>query len=251
MHLTPKDKADGKAFLKQRRLAQMAAEQISLAIANTRMRDELHNQSIRDSLTGLYNRRHFIECLRKHIDSSKYNGHPVSLVSIDVDHFKKFNDNHGHDAGDMVLRSVGSVLEQACDGDQLPCRLGGEEFIVLLPEASQQLAVEAAEKLRKAVEAITVRYGEKNLPRITISLGVATYPTHGAMPQDLMKSADDALYASKAAGRNQVTVAASLSNELDRDVEAGKPAVADDQVRKTASKPDVVSKNDITEKTAA
>ena len=223
MHLTPAGDAKGEAFLKQRKLAQMAAEQISLAIANTRMRDELHNQSIRDPLTGLYNRRHFIEVLRKNIETSKHKGHPVSLVSIDVDHFKKFNDNHGHDAGDMVLRAVGSVLEQACDGDQLPCRLGGEEFMVLLPESSQELAVETAEKLRVAVEAISVRYGEKTLPRITISLGVAAYPKHGSLPQDLMKSADDALYASKAGGRNQVTVAASHTddgNDLGADEEA-------------------------------
>lgn len=223
MHLTPAENVSGSDFLKQRKLAQMAAEQVSLAIANTRMRDELHNQSIRDSLTGLYNRRHFIESLRKRIDTSKHTGHPVSLVSIDVDHFKKFNDNHGHDAGDMVLRAVGTALEQACDGEQLPCRLGGEEFMVLLPESSQDDAAGFAEKLRVAVEQITVRYGEKTLPRITISLGVASYPKNGAMPQDLMKSADDALYDSKAAGRNQVTLART------RDDEAGDRAPVDMQ----------------------
>lgn len=207
MHLTPAANVDNKAFFAQRKLAQMAAEQVSLAIANTRMRDELHHQSIRDPLTGLFNRRHFIEMLRKSIERSKHSGQPVSLVSIDVDHFKKFNDNHGHDAGDMVLRAVGSTLEQACDGDQLPCRLGGEEFMVLLPETSADKGAEIAEELREAIEAIHVRYGEKTLPRITISAGVASHPDHGQMPQDLMKSADDALYASKAGGRNMVTIA--------------------------------------------
>ncbi len=209
MHLTPSEGSDQEAFFKQRKLAQMAAEQVSLAIANTRMRDELHNQSIRDPLTGLFNRRHFIEMLRRNIERSNQTGQPVSLVSIDVDHFKKFNDNHGHDAGDMVLRAVGSALEQACDGDQLPCRLGGEEFMVLLPECTIDAALEIAEKLRETVEAIHVRYGDKTLPRITISAGVAGFPMHGAMPQDLMKSADDALYASKAGGRNMVTIAGS------------------------------------------
>lgn len=207
MHLTPAENVRSAVFLKQRKLAQMAAEQISLAIANTRMRDELHSQSIRDPLTGLYNRRHFTDTLRKNINSSSHDGHPVSLVSIDVDHFKKFNDNHGHDAGDMVLRAVGTVLQEACDGEQLPCRLGGEEFMALLPRTSQDAAVKIAEKLRRAVEAISVRYGEKTLPHITISLGVATYPKHGSMPVELMKSADDALYASKAGGRNRVTIA--------------------------------------------
>lgn len=232
IHLTPAEDIASSQFLKQRKLAQMAAEQISLAIANTRMRDELHNQSIRDSLTGLYNRRHFIETLRQNINSSNRDGQPVSLVSIDVDHFKKFNDNHGHDAGDMVLRAVGTVLQDACDGEQLPCRLGGEEFMALLPKTSLEAAAEIAEKLRRAVEAISVRYGEKNLPRITISSGVATYPKHGAMPLDLMKSADDALYASKAAGRNQVTIAKGADEE-EAEIEADLKAVMDDEKAET------------------
>jgi diguanylate cyclase (GGDEF)-like protein len=209
MHLAPATNVSNAAFFEQRKLAQMAAEQVSLAIANTRMRDELHQQSIRDPLTGLFNRRHFIEMLRESICRSRQSGQPMSLVSIDVDHFKKFNDNHGHDAGDMVLRAVGTALENACDGDQLPCRLGGEEFMVLLPETSIGKGTEVAEELRAAIEAINVRYGEKTLPRITISAGVAGHPDHGLMPQDLMKSADDALYASKAGGRNMVTVAES------------------------------------------
>ncbi|WP_282045191.1 diguanylate cyclase [Roseibium album] len=213
MHLTPASDTTNEVFLKNRKLAQMAAEQVSLAIANTRMRDELHNQSVRDPLTGLYNRRHFVDLLRSNLERSRHNGQPVSLVSIDVDHFKKFNDNHGHDAGDMVLREVGDVLEQTCQGDQVPCRLGGEEFMVLLPSSSIGMAAEVAETLRKAIENVTVRYGEKNLPTITISCGVAGYPTHGRLPQDLMKSADDALYQSKDGGRNRVTVAASESGE--------------------------------------
>jgi diguanylate cyclase (GGDEF)-like protein len=212
MHLVRPPLVSKGEFLEQRKLAQMAAEQISMAIANTRMRDELHNQSVRDPLTGLYNRRHFMDSLRKHMDASAHNGQPVALVSIDVDHFKKFNDNHGHDAGDMVLRAVGAVLEQACDGDQLPCRLGGEEFMLLLPENDLESAAEIAEKLRSAVEAIKVRYGEKTLPRVTISAGVAAYPDHGTIPVDLMKSADEALYESKAGGRNQVTLASGQTD---------------------------------------
>jgi|GEM_PF-3961437 len=226
MHLTPAANVSSPVFLKQRKLAQMAAEQISLAIANTRLRDELHHQSIRDPLTGLYNRRHFIEVLRQNINSSRHDGHPVSLISIDVDHFKKFNDNHGHDAGDMVLRAVGAMMEEVCKGEWLPCRLGGEEFMALLPETSQEAAAGIAEKLRLATEAISVRYGEKNLPRITISLGVASHPNHGSMPMELMKAADAALYASKAAGRNCITLASSPDPETGgagEDLESGKP----------------------------
>ena len=196
-----------------RKLAQMCAEQISLAIANVRMRDQLHHQSIRDPLTGLYNRRHFIEQLRLAIDDAKRKTGAVSLISIDVDHFKNFNDNHGHDAGDMVLRAVGSTLEDMCDGDHLACRMGGEEFVALLPLTDSTQAMQMAETLRLAVEAISVRYGEKTLPRISISLGVASFPQHGMMPQDLINKADDALYAAKAAGRNQVCLAGQDAGE--------------------------------------
>ncbi len=207
MSIRPTGDVAASDFWQSRKLAQMAAEQISLAIANAKMRDQLHDQSIRDPLTGLFNRRHFIEALRNQIESSIRSGAAFSLLSVDVDHFKKFNDNHGHDAGDMVLRAVGTVLEKSCDRDELPCRIGGEEFMVLLPSCDEGSAAERAENLRSAIEAISVRYGDKSLPRITISVGIACYPEHGAMPQDLMKSADDALYEAKAKGRNQVCIA--------------------------------------------
>ncbi|UTS79941.1 sensor domain-containing diguanylate cyclase [Phaeobacter piscinae] len=197
------------AFINSKKLAQMCAEQISMAIANVRMRDQLHDQSVRDPLTGLFNRRHMTETLRKSINNSQNAGTPLSIIAVDVDHFKKFNDNHGHDAGDMVLRAVGSVLEQACDGDEVACRPGGEEFTLILPGASQEDVMTKAELLRQAVEAIVVRYGEKALPAISISLGVAHYPRHGTMPQDLLRASDEALYEAKAKGRNQVCVASS------------------------------------------
>nr|WP_207797014.1 diguanylate cyclase [Shimia abyssi] len=191
-------------FHKSKKLAQMCAEQISMAIANVRMRDQLHEQSVRDSLTGLFNRRHMTDYLRKSITRCQNTGTTLSLIAIDVDHFKKFNDNYGHDAGDMVLRAVGSVLQQTCDRDEIACRPGGEEFTIILPETSQEDTLMRAEHLRQAVEAISVRYGEKTLPSVTISLGIAFYPAHGTMPQDLMRAADDALYDAKAKGRNQV-----------------------------------------------
>ena len=206
MHLRAANE-DSEAFVQSKMMAQMCAEQISMAIANVRMRDQLHDQSVRDPLTGLFNRRHMSECLRKFINAGQKSGKSLSLIAIDVDHFKKFNDNHGHDAGDMVLRAVGSVLEQACEGEDVACRPGGEEFTLIVPGRTQEDVVTKAEMLRQAVEAITVRYGEKALPRITISLGVAHYPVHGTMPQDLLRTSDDALYEAKAKGRNQVCVA--------------------------------------------
>ena len=214
MHLRAQHECED-SFGQNKKLAQMCAEQISMAIANVRMRDQLHDQSVRDPLTGLFNRRHMTDQLRKLISRSQASGSTVSLLAVDVDHFKKFNDNHGHDAGDMVLRAVGSVLQQSCDGDEIACRMGGEEFTLILPDSSPADVLARAEKLRKAVEDIAVRYGEKTLPRITISLGVAHYPTHGTMPQDLMRAADDALYDAKARGRNQVRLATLPHEEAD------------------------------------
>lgn len=200
-------------FHVSRKLAQLCAEQISMAIANVRMRDQLHDQSVRDPLTGLFNRRHMTETLRKSISRSQQTGVPLSLIAVDVDHFKKFNDTHGHDAGDMVLRAVGAALEQGCDRDEVACRIGGEEFMLILPDNTPDDAVSRAEKLRQSVEAVSVRYGDKSLPRITISVGVSHYPAHGTMPQDLMRAADDALYMAKDKGRNQVQVAKGTPTE--------------------------------------
>lgn len=208
MHLRAREGHSVADFKEGRRLAQMCAEQISLAIANVRMRDQLQDQSIRDPLTGLFNRRHLTDTLRRALNARQRSGAPLSVVAIDVDHFKRFNDNHGHDAGDMVLRAVAAALAQQCDRDDLACRIGGEELMVLLPAAPAAEAMLRAEAMRAAVEAVTVRYGEKTLPRVTISLGVATAPEHGTLPQDLMRVADDALYKAKAAGRNQVMLAA-------------------------------------------
>ncbi|MDA5556335.1 sensor domain-containing diguanylate cyclase [Shimia sp. MMG029] len=209
LHLRAKSN-DSEMFHANRDLAQMCSEQISMAIANVRMRDELHDQSVRDPLTGLFNRRHMNETLRKTIGDSQRSTEPFAVIAIDVDHFKKFNDTHGHDAGDMVLRAVGSVLQQDCDRDDVACRPGGEEFTLILPGTGLDQAQERAENLRRAVENIKVRYGEKTLPRITISVGLSMYPEHGTLPQMLLRSADDALYQAKALGRNRVVVADSL-----------------------------------------
>ncbi|WP_299668306.1 diguanylate cyclase [uncultured Ruegeria sp.] len=222
------------AFHDSKKLAQLCAEQISMAIANVRMRDQLHDQSVRDPLTGLFNRRHMTETLRKSIGRSQQTGAPLSLIAVDVDHFKKFNDIHGHDAGDMVLRAVGSALEQGCDRDEIACRIGGEEFTLILPDNTPDEAMTRAEQLRQAVEAISVRYGEKSLPRITISVGVAHYPTHGVMPQDLMRVADDALYAAKDKGRNQVQVGKS-GNAASGIVERKKAAASRTPAQVTSS----------------
>ncbi|KAJ54319.1 diguanylate cyclase [Actibacterium mucosum KCTC 23349] len=219
MHLRAKEMVPIEGFKPNQRLAQMCAEQISLAIANVQMRDQLHERSVRDPLTGLFNRRHMTDHMRKLVNRIRTHETTFSLVYLDVDHFKKFNDNHGHDAGDLVLRAVGDLLQRSCqDGDEIACRMGGEEFMLILPEVQQADVLKRTEKLRRDVENITVRYGEKNLPRITISAGIAHAPEHGTDTQELLRVADAALYDAKARGRNQVVVA-DLS-ALDTDPEA-------------------------------
>lgn len=207
--------ADRKAvFVEQRRLGLSAVEHISLAIANVKLRDQLRDQSIRDVLTGLYNRRYLLETARREFQRAARSGQPVSVLSIDVDHFKKFNDNHGHDAGDTVLRAVGEAMVATFRGDDVACRFGGEEFVALMPGAPLETARARAEELRAKVEGITVRYGDGNLPRITISVGVAAFPDFGNGVMEVLKVADTALYAAKNNGRNRVEV---VQNETPAD----------------------------------
>lgn len=207
MHLRAKPGLSFDDFAGTRKLAQLCGEQISMAISNVRLRDELHDQSVRDPLTGLFNRRHLMQALRRMMDKALRENGSVALVSVDVDHFKKFNDTYGHDAGDMVLRAVGETLEKLVDGDEVACRFGGEEFLLLLAGLSREEVLGRAEALRRAMENVSVQYGEKTLPSITVSVGVAICPEHGLLPQELIKAADDALYRSKDLGRNRVELA--------------------------------------------
>lgn len=185
------------------KLANFCAEQISLAIANVRLREQLRDQSTRDPLTGLYNRRYFLDYARREIGRCQISGKPASLISLDVDHFKSFNDSFGHDAGDAVLRTLAEILQTMFREVDVPCRLGGEEFIIMLPGANEVQAIERAEALRTEIERTELRYGGEIL-KITASFGVAVYPEQGLSLQSLMQQADASLYVAKDSGRNCV-----------------------------------------------
>lgn len=193
------------------RLALQCCEHISLAIANVKLRDELHDQSTRDPLTGLYNRRHLLNALRGGLMMAERQMGQAAVLSFDVDRFKLFNDNHGHDAGDTVLRAIGDGLHGLFTHGEICSRFGGEEFSVFLPDTDKEQALHAAEALRQAIENLKLRYGAGTLPRVTVSVGVASFPEDGSTPQDLLNAADRAVYAAKAGGRNCIRDAADCS----------------------------------------
>jgi diguanylate cyclase (GGDEF)-like protein len=156
-----------------------------------------------------------LETCRREFSRAVRAGERISILSIDVDHFKKYNDNHGHDAGDMVLRAVGNCLENLFRNEDIPCRFGGEEFVVIMPGADVDTALRRAEQLRSKIEDIAVRYLEKNLPRITVSIGVAVFPDAGDNPQAVLKAADQALYRAKEKGRNRVEASGAATMDAD------------------------------------
>lgn len=182
-------------------------EHISLAIANAKLRDELRDQSIRDPLTGLYNRRYFLDVLQREVAIADRRQTSFGLISFDTDRFKAFNDNHGHDAGDMVLRAIGNRMDEIMNSGEITCRFGGEEFAFLVPGAKLVETAALAERLREAIGATQVRYMEGYLPRVTISVGVAAVPESALHLQEVLRRADAALYAAKEAGRNCVRLA--------------------------------------------
>lgn len=187
----------------RRQLAVAVAEHLALALANFRLRASLRAQSIRDPLTGLYNRRYLEESLERELRRAARRQRPLSVVSIDVDHFKKFNDTFGHSAGDAVLAAVGRILLENVRGEDIVCRMGGEELMVILPDCPEDAAVERAEELRHLVRNLTVEFHGQALGMITVSLGVATFPAHGTTGESLLLAADAALYAAKAQGRDR------------------------------------------------
>jgi diguanylate cyclase (GGDEF)-like protein len=189
-------------------LATAVAEEASLALANLKVRDSLHEQTIRDPLTGLYNRRFLEEFLLRELARANRKKHPLSIIAIDIDYFKRINDTSGHGAGDIVLRRIALLLQGHVRESDIACRVGGEEFSVLLPEASIQIGIQRAEEIRKAVYQMRLKYEEHNLSAITISLGVAAYPEHGTTPETLIRAADQALYDAKYRGRDRVVAAA-------------------------------------------
>ena len=188
-------------------LAVAAVEQLALALANIRLKERLRYQAIRDPLTGLFNRRYLEESLVRDLKRTHRRGLPLSVLMIDVDHFKAFNDRHGHQGGDAVLAALGTLLKSKCRSEDIACRFGGEEFTLVLPEMDLAAAEQRAEEVRAAVATMEAKHLGAALPPVTVSIGIAGSPVHGDDPGEIVRLGDLALYAAKRAGRDRVVTA--------------------------------------------
>lgn len=171
---------------------------------------ELHELSVKDGLTGLYNHRYFYTNLKKELERTQRYGTNLSLLILDVDDFKHYNDTFGHMKGDDVLRAIAGIIGSNLRGADIACRYGGEEFAIILPESTKEGAAVTAERIRRAIEAHVFPH-EKSQPlgNVTASIGVSAYPADSIEPDSLVKGADAALYRAKREGKNRVTLAQS------------------------------------------
>jgi diguanylate cyclase (GGDEF)-like protein len=196
-------------------LATTVAEHIALALANLRLSATLRMQSIRDPLTGLFNRRYMEESMDREIRRATRNQRELGAILLDIDHFKRYNDAFGHEAGDALLRELGAFLQTQIRGEDIACRYGGEEFTLILPEASLEITQRRAEQMRQGVKKLKIQHKGELLGTITLSLGVAALRAHGTTAAEILRAADAALYRAKELGRDRVEVGESVVGKQD------------------------------------
>lgn len=190
-----------------RRLATMVADHLSLALANFQLRETLHRQSIRDDLTGLFNRRYLEESLAREVRRAARAQEALAVLMLDLDGFKQVNDTWGHTHGDQVLVRVAQRLAHEVRGGDLACRYGGDEFVVVLVDCALETAVTRAERLRQIATSGDDETSATS--EVGVSVGVSAFPEHGASPEELVAAADAALYRAKLEGRNRVVMPGS------------------------------------------
>jgi diguanylate cyclase (GGDEF)-like protein len=196
------------------KLAHITSQRLSSALANLALREQLRHQSVRDPLTGLFNRRYLEETLQRELRRAERNGDAVALLMLDIDHFKRLNDSCGHQAGDALLKKFGEFLCRRTRGQDVACRYGGEEFVVILSGASLETAKERAELLREEARKVAVQFEGRLLRSVTVSVGVSASPAHGSTAEDLLRAADAALYRAKTRGRNLVVVGHAATSDF-------------------------------------
>jgi diguanylate cyclase (GGDEF)-like protein len=188
-------------------LVQEMVELASMAIAGLNLRAKLESQSIRDGLTSLFN-RHFMEiALEREVQRAVRRHTSLAVLMLDVDHFKAFNDTFGHEAGDVVLRKVAECFQQTVRSEDVVCRYGGEEFVIILPEISEELALAKANTIRRNVSNLRMKFKAEALRPVSVSIGLAMYPAPARDAADLLRMADHALYDAKRGGRDRVMTA--------------------------------------------
>jgi diguanylate cyclase (GGDEF)-like protein/PAS domain S-box-containing protein len=178
------------------------------------LQSKLRSQAIHDSLTDLFNRRYLDETLERELARAAREGYPLCIIMMDIDHFKRMNDTHGHEAGDRVLKALAKTLVANNRRGDFACRFGGEEFVVVMPNIPMETAYRRAGELRATLNSLTVPYGGTDL-MITISMGIACYPANGENRESLMRAADRAMYAAKKAGRDYIQVYDHLDTHED------------------------------------
>ncbi|MDU9049129.1 MAG: diguanylate cyclase [Candidatus Electrothrix sp. Rat3] len=206
-HVEQRQREQEQLFEAKKHLFVSMADRYAMSLTDLRLRETLKVQAIRDPLTGLYNRRHMEASFHREISRAQRHDVPLGVIMIDIDHFNVFNDTYGHDLGDKVLSEIGAFILEHVRDEDIACRYGGEEIILLLPGASLQNTHRRAEQLRAGIEGLAVEmYDEEHT--VTASLGVAIFPEHGASIKEVIRAADCALYEAKNKGRNRVVIAA-------------------------------------------
>jgi diguanylate cyclase (GGDEF)-like protein len=189
-----------------RRVVDIVATQISQMLDKAMLYDRLQTMAVTDGLTGLHNHRHFFTRLDAEFKRSLRYAYPLSLIMVDIDFFKDFNDAHGHMQGDRALREVADLIVHAVRETDVVARYGGEEFAAILPLCHESTAMEVAERLRLTVEKARIRGEDGGGRPLTVSVGICTGPQHAATYEELVRRADDAMYSSKRGGKNRCTV---------------------------------------------
>ena len=198
----------------KQKLALALSESIALSLANIKLREALRSQSICDSLTGLYNRRYMEETLERELRRAERKQLHLGFVMMDLDHFKQFNDTFGHEAGDFLLKEFSIFVQSRIRKEDIFCRYGGEEFVLIFPETSLQDTVHRADQIRDSLQHLHLIQQGRPLGAVTVSAGVSAYPDHGLV-HSLLQVADAALYWAKAEGRNRVM--SGESEDVQRD----------------------------------
>lgn len=191
------------AMAPSRAYLELMAEALGLALANQRLRDALLEKALFDPLTNLRNRHHLDDALRTQMSQAQHTGQPVSCLMIDIDHFKAINDKFGHDAGDLVIKSVATVVQRAVGDKGMAFRYGGEEFLILLPGADDAAAFACASEIHTNVHSLALRYELAEIGTVDVSIGIASYPQH-VQSDNLLRAADVALYRAKELGRSRI-----------------------------------------------